>query len=159
MQQKRKYIVWLAIIIALVFLSFYRDYFFRCINAMLLAWDYDMDYPMPTHLSFFEQLEYSTVMNLKWFFTLFFAFLFYLISHLAINYQFSNKNYNRITFYLCAGLTVLSALFIGIGFLTSALSERMYEFAHFLMGLAQSPMVLMVLIPAFMLLEKEKQKA
>ncbi|MBK7182006.1 MAG: hypothetical protein IPH89_03215 [Bacteroidetes bacterium] len=158
MQQTRKYLIWIAIVFALVFLSFYRDYFFRCINAMLMAWDYDMDYPMPTHLSFFEQLEYSTV-NLKWFFTLFFAFLFYLTSHLAINYQFSNKNYNRITFYLFAGLTVLSALFIGIGFLTSALSERMYEFARFLMGLAQSPLVLMVLIPAFMLVEKEKQKA
>jgi len=114
---------------------------------------------MPTHLSFFEQLEYTTVMNLKWFFTLFFTFLFYVISHLAINYQFSNKNYNRITFYLFAGLTVLSALFIGIGILSSALSERMYEFARFLMGLAQSPLVLMVLIPAFLLAEKDKQKA
>lgn len=126
---------------------------------MLMAWDYDMDYPMPTHLSFFEQLEYTTVINLKWFFTLLFAFLFYVISHFAINSQFSNKSYNRITLFVFAGLTLFSAFFIGIGFVASTLSERMYEFARFLMGLAQSPLVLMVLIPAFMLVEKEKQKA
>ncbi len=159
MQQTRKYLIWIAIVFALVFLSFYRDYFFRCINAMLMAWDYDMDYAMPAHLSFLEQFEYNTVFNLKWLFTILFAYLFYVISYFAINHQFSNKNYNRITLYVFAGLTILSALFIGIGFVASALSERMYEFARFLMGLAQSPLVLMVLIPAFMLVEKEKQKA
>jgi hypothetical protein len=159
MQQTRKYLIWIAIIFALVFLSFYRDYFFRCINAMLMAWDYDMDYPMPSHLSFFEQLDYNTVLNLKWFFTLLFAFLFYVISHFAINYQFSNKGFNRITLFVFVGLTVFSAIFIGVGFVSSALSERMYEFARFLMGLAQSPFVLMVMIPALMLVEKEKQKA
>jgi len=125
---------------------------------MLLAWDYETDYPMPAHLDFFEQLEYDTVVNLKWVFTIFFSFVFYLISHFTIKHLFENKQYTKITGYAFLGLISVSAFFMGIGVISSSLSERMYEFARFIMGIAQSPLVLMILIPAFILTEKEKQK-
>jgi hypothetical protein len=158
MKKARRYFVWFTIVFALVFLSFYRDYFFRCINALLMAWDYNMDYPMPGHLKFFEQFDYSTIVNLKWLFTFLFALFFYLISIFSIHFHFSSRNYNRITTIVFIGLFVFSAFFIGAGLILPSLSERMYEFARFLMGLAQSPFILMVLIPAFMLAEREKQK-
>jgi len=122
-----------------------------------MAWDYEMDYPMPAHLRFFEQLEYTTVINLKWFFTLSFAFLFYIISTITIKHLFNNKQYTKITLYAFLGLITVSAVFMGIGFIINSLSERMYEFARFLMGIAQSPLILMILIPAFILAEKEKK--
>ncbi|MBL7889107.1 MAG: hypothetical protein JNL24_06120 [Bacteroidia bacterium] len=155
MQKKNKYFVLLLIVTLIVFISFYRDYFFRTVNAMLLAWDYEMDYPMPAHLRFFESFDYDAVLNLKWLFTLVFAAVFYFISRYTIQYLFSNRNYNRIVLFAFAGLTVLSGLFMIIGWMVPSSLERMYEIARFLMGLAQSPVVLMVLIPAFMLAEKE----
>lgn len=155
MQKKNKYFVLLLIVTLIVFISFYRDYFFRTVNAMLLAWDYEMDYPMPAHLRFFESFDYDEVLNLKWLFTLVFASIFYFISRFTIQYLFNNKNYNRIVLFAFVGLTVLSGLFMAIGWMVPSSLERMYEIARFLMGLAQSPVVLMILIPAFMLAEKE----
>lgn len=155
MQKKNKYFVLLLIVTLIVFISFYRDYFFRTVNAMLLAWDYEMDYPMPAHLRFFESFDYDEVLNLKWLFTLVFASIFYFISRFTIQYLFNNKNYNRIVLFAFVGLTVLSGLFMAIGWMVPSSLERMYEIARFLMGLAQSPVVLMILIPAFMLAEKD----
>lgn len=155
MQKKNKYLVLFFIVTLIVFISFYRDYFFRTVNAMLLAWDYEMDYPMPAHLRFFESFDYDAVLNLKWLFTLVFAAIFYFISRFTIQYLFNNKNYNRIVLFAFVGLTVLSGLFMAIGWMVPSALERMYEIARFLMGLAQSPVVLMILIPAFMLAEKD----
>ncbi len=155
MQKKNKYLVLFFIVTLIVFISFYRDYFFRTVNAMLLAWDYEMDYPMPAHLRFFESFDYDAVLNLKWLFTLLFAAVFYFISRFTIQYLFNNKNYNRIVLFAFIGLTVLSGLFMAIGWMVPSSLERMYEIARFLMGLAQSPVVLMILIPAFMLAEKD----
>ncbi len=155
MQKKNKYLVLLLIVALIVFISFYRDYFFRTVNALLMAWDYEMDYPTPAHLRFFEHFDYDQVLNLKWLFTLIFAAIFYFISRFTIQYLFNNRNYNRIVLVAFAGITVLSGIFMAIGWMIPSSLERMYEIARFLMGLAQSPVVLMVLIPAFMLAEKE----
>lgn len=121
-----------------------------------MAWDYEMDYPMPAHLRFFERFDYDQVINLKWLFTLIFAAIFYFISRFTIQYLFNNRNYNHIVLIAFAAITVLSGIFMAIGWMIPSSLERMYEIARFLMGLAQSPVVLMVLIPAFMLAEKER---
>ncbi len=55
-------------------------------------------------------------------------------------------------------IIILSAIFIALGFLFSGASAKMYEFARYLMGMLQSPLILMILIPAFKLAEKENVK-
>ena len=70
----------------------------------------------------------------------------------------SVKKYIRITFAVYIAIILISALFIGFGLLFKNSSETMYEFARYLMGMAQSPIILMVLIPALKLSEKEEIK-
>lgn len=148
-----------AIIIFLViFIGFLRDSIFKTINAILLAWDLDQDYFLPPFLSFLENYEYETLENLKWLLTLLFSLLYLIITLLTIKLLFNNSRYIKIAVFTYIGIIFTSGIFILTGFVFSPTALKMYEFARYLMGMAQSPVILMILIPTFKLSEKEKFK-
>ena len=145
--------------ITAVLLGFLRDSVFKSINALLRAWDLDQDFFLPKYLSFLENYEYNTLVNIKWLLTLLFSFLFLFLSIFALKLLFNSKKHIKITIFTYFGIIGLSTIFILIGLVWPGQSEKMYEFARFLMGMAQSPIILMILIPAFKLSEKEKTKS
>ena len=142
----------------LILLGYLRDSIFKSINALLRAWDLDQDYFLPPFLSFLENYEYETLENLKWLLTLLFCLLYLIITILAIKLFFNNSKYIKIAAFTYVGIIVISAIFILIGYIFNSTSLKMYEFARYLMGMAQSPIVLMILIPTFKLSEKENMK-
>lgn len=154
MSRKKKIVLFL-VIVALLATGFYRDFLFKSINALLQSWDNDMDYIMPFGLSFFEEMEYDRIVNMKWFLTFVFSMIYLAISMFTIRELFQNKRYTRITIYSYLALLALSSLFILSGKLIEGLSDSSYEIARYLMGIAQSPLVLMILIPGFKLAEKQ----
>lgn len=156
MSKTKKIIHITLILISIVFFSFYRDFVFKSINALLQAWDYDMDYPIHPTLSFLKKYEYSTVYNFKWFLTLFFSGIFLFLLIWTIKVLFNNKRYRTVAILSYLIITILSALFMFVGYIFTDLAEKMYEASRFLMGMAQSPIILMILIPLFLLSEKEK---
>ena len=127
-------------------------------NALLRAWDLDQDYYLPKFLSFLQEYEYDTIVNLKWLLTVLFSILYLFFSILAVKLLFNDRKYFKITLLIYLGILIVSGLFITTGFIFESTSEKMYEFARYLMGVAQSPIILMLLIPAFKLAEKEKHK-
>lgn len=153
--------LWISItIIALlaIIMGYLRDSIFKSINTLLKAWDYDQDYYMPSFLSFLENYEYNTIVNFKWALTLVFSLIFMSIALMVVKLLFSKKKYLWITVFLYGGITVLSGFLIVLGLIFDGTSEKMYEFARYLMGMAQSPIILMILIPAFKISEKENKK-
>jgi hypothetical protein len=140
---------------SLLFIGYYRDFIFKSINALLKAWDAEMDYSLSPSLHFLENYEYDTLVNIKWGLTLFFTLIYLLISLLSIKILFDKKKYLIITLGMYGCILLLSIILIGIGYCFTSLSEKMYEFVRYLMGIAQSPIVLMLLIPIFKLSEKE----
>ncbi len=144
----------ILIICLLLFLGFYRDFVFKNINALLKAWDFDLEYSMPNSLKLFENLEYATLVNLKWLLTLLFSIIYLIIPVYTIHLLFKNKKYTVITIYLYVSITVMSSLFILTGVVFENTSDKMYEFARYFMGMLQSPIILMILIPTFKLAGK-----
>ncbi len=142
----------------LLLLGYYRDFVFKNINALLKALDYQIDYDMPLSLHFLGNCTYTTLLNIKWGLTLLFGIIYLVISIITIQLLFNNKKQTHITIAVYIAITLVSALFICIGFIFKSTSETMYEFARYLMGMAQSPIILMILIPAFKLSEKENNK-
>lgn len=158
-QSKKK--VWLQIIfiaIVAIALGYLRDRIFKTINSLLRAWDLDQDYFLPPFLNFLENYQYETLVNLKWILTLLFSILYLAISLLTIKLLFRNRTFFKITIWSYVALLFISGLLIIIGYVFKGSSEKTYEFARSLMGLAQSPLILMILIPAFKLSEKEIDK-
>lgn len=144
--------------LAIIFSGYLRDSIFKSMNALLRAWDLDQDYYLPRFLSFLENYEYNTIVNLKWLLTVLFSIVYLIFSILAIKLLFNDRKYFKITFFTYIGIMIVSGLFITTGFMFESTAEKMYEFARYLMGMAQSPIVLMILIPAFKLSEKENIK-
>lgn len=154
----KKYTALVIIAVIAVLSGYLRDTVFKTINAILRAWDLDEDYNLPAFLSFLNNYEYNTLVNLKWLLTLLVSILYLIISLFAIKILFNNKKYIKITIFTYLGITFISAIFIFTGMIVENTAEKMYEFARYLMGMAQSPIILMILIPAFKLSEKESNK-
>ncbi len=151
-----KKVIYLSLIVAtLIFFGFYRDFVFKSINALIRAWDDNIDYSMPTSLKFLENYEYSTLVNIKWVLTLLFAIIYLLISLFTVKILFNNKKYLLITIGAFIGVTLVSGLFIITGMVFHSISDKMYEFARYLMGMVQSPITLMILIPSFKLADRD----
>ncbi len=156
---KIKFGFYVSCIIALLILSGYlRDTVFKTINALLRAWDLDQDYFLPPFLSFLENYQYETLENLKWLLTLIFSLLYLILTIFSIKLFLKSSKYIKIAIFTYLGIIVISGVFILIGLCFNSIAQKMYEFARYLMGMAQSPIILMILIPAFKLLEKEKNK-
>ena len=154
---KRNLIIFIMAILAIA-TGFLRDTVFKTINAILRAWDLDQDYFLPPFISFLQNLEYQTLVNLKWLLTLFFSLIYLSLSIIIVKTLFKGNKYKRITVFTYFGVFVVSAGFIVSGYVFKSSSEKMYEFARYLMGMAQSPIILMILIPTFKLMEKEIDK-
>lgn len=140
----------------LLSLGYYRDFVFIDINARLKALDHNIAYTLSPSLQFLENYTYNTLLNFKWLLTLLFSAAYLALTILTIQLIFKNKKHNHIILIVYAGLTLISMLFIGTGLLFEKTSGTMYEIARYLMGMAQSPIILMILIPAIKLSEKEK---
>ena len=141
-----------------VFAGYLRDSIFKTINALLRSWDLDQDYYLPPFLSFLENFEYDTLVNLKWLLTLIFSLVYLFISIITIKLLFNNSKYVKLSIFTYLGIIFISGIFILSGYIFTGISEKMYEFARYLMGMAQSPVILMILIPTFKLAEKENFK-
>lgn len=152
----KKYFFLFILIGWLVFLGYYRDFLFRTMNSILQAKDYEAVYTVPTSLIFLSQFDYTTLLALKWVFTLVFSLIYLVVALITLKIIFNKKKYNYIAIGLYAFITIVSALFIFAGYAFSGISDTMYEFARYLMGMAQSPVILMILIPAFKLSEQEQ---
>ena len=149
----------LCIIILLVLLGYLRDSVFKSVNALLRAWDNDQDYYLPSPLSFLENYEYDTLVNIKWLLTLIFSLIYFVIGIFSLRLVFGDNRYLGLLITAYLSVIVLSVMFIGTGMLFSGVSAKMYQFARYLMGMAQSPIILMILIPALKLSEKEKEQS
>ena len=156
MNRKKNYLYIFLISVALVFFGYYRDFVFKKINALMQAWDHDMDYTMPPSMRFLESYEYATLENIKWLLTVMFTLIYLAISLFAIKVIFNTRTYRNITIGAFIGVTVASGILILLGLIFHSASYKMYEFARYLMGMVQSPIALMVLIPAFIIAEREK---
>jgi hypothetical protein len=149
----------ITMVFLLVFFGYLRDYLFKSVNALLKAWDYDRDYYLPAPLSFLENYDYNTLVNLKWLMTLIFSLIYLVLCVASLRIVFKSHRYLRLAIFTYVAIIILSGLFILAGMVFSGSSEKMYEFARYIMGMAQSPLILMILIPALKLSEKEKAKS
>lgn len=155
MKLQKKSVLILLIIVCLLLLGFYRDFFFKNINALIQSYELNVEFSMPSHLSVFDNLEYNTLIAIKWIMTFVFSAFYLITSIITINVLFKNKKYIRITIGVYIALILVSAIFMTLGYFIPSTYKNMYSFSRYLMGMAQSPLVLMILVPAFKISEKE----
>jgi hypothetical protein len=151
----KKHMLLLLIVCALLLLGYYRDFVFKTINSVIQAKDYNAGFTSPPALQFLDQCSYGVLMKLKWVLTLLFTLVYLGMALLAVKIIFDKKKYNHITIGVYVVVTLISGLLMLTGYVFEGLSGRMYELSRYLMDTAQSPIILMILIPAFKLSGQE----
>lgn len=150
-KSRYKYVVVAGVIILLFIIGYFRDYLFVGINYRITSLLYnDFTNDLPPIPSFFLQFSANELYNIKWLLTIFFTLLYYSVSCLIVYYLFQERKFLIYTSVLFALVLFISFLITGIGYIIKDHGDA-YTLSRQLMGLAQSPILLMILIPAFRL--------
>jgi hypothetical protein len=121
----------IGVIIAIaVAIGFLRDYFFVSINHII-----ETGHDPGGKFSIF-----------KWALTLLFSLLYLVITCVVLFLLFRSKQYVRIGIFSYLFLLTLSLLASAFGSVFSSF-ENVYPFVRTIMGIAQSPVVMMILVP------------
>lgn len=152
----RKFSILVLIVLLILIMGYYRDFIFKEINAIIQAKELDVTYTAAASLQFMQAHPVPFLLKLKWILTILFSLAYLGVALFTIHLLFHNPKFNRITIitYLVVGF--ISGIFMGLGFVFTGLSDKMYEFSRYLMGMVQSPIILMILIPAFKLSLQER---
>ncbi len=140
----------------LLFLGYFRDYIFININFLSGVKYYPnivTDYKLPQQLFFLNAFTYEQLYYGKFLVTMLFSASFLVVSIIVIKKLFSSLTYVKWTVYTYISLIVLSGVFYTYGMLFNDFNNG-YKLSRVFMGFLQSPFVLMVLVPAFKIAEK-----
>lgn len=130
--------------------GFFREFMFVNINEQLSFLYYGSDVShMSPKLSFLSTWSYDNLYYLKWILTLVFAAVFLIESSWLLKVLFASYHLKELLFIYALLLFVSAILYIPF-FLTGN-GEQGYILARFFMGIAQSPLPVMLMIPALFL--------
>ncbi|MDQ3190496.1 MAG: hypothetical protein M3Q58_02795 [Bacteroidota bacterium] len=152
---KKKVIIYSLLILGLLLgLGLFRDFLFTNINFWLYELYYQRgDFELPASLSSFNSFSYAQLYYFKWVLTVLFSLLYLLVYLLGIWVIFRQKKFLIWTIAAFVFIYVIAGCFYIYGWAFNDLKQG-YQFARTFMGFVQSPFLLMLLIPAFMLDKK-----
>lgn len=152
-----KKILTLLSFILLFIIGYIRESIFLVINSVLNK------YPFPYNPSYIPPPEYlyslttQELINLKWVFTIAFSLLYMLFSWLIIYFFFQSKKFTKIVLYIYTILIAITILIICIGLLFDCF-DLLYIPSRFIVGIIQSPLLVIVLFTLFYLLNNYNKK-
>jgi hypothetical protein len=130
---KKNKILLAALIVIIISLGYLRDYVFVSINKITG-----------------QGLQgEGKLFLLKWPLTFLFSLVYLGIFCLLIHYIFSKKKYLQLTVLIYLLLFFISFITAATGYLFFSM-EKVYPFIRTIMGITQSPIVAMILVPAFL---------
>jgi hypothetical protein len=136
----------LLLILLLMALGFFRENLFVNINDVLYSKLYNEPNPIIWYLSFLNNVSYNMVYVAKWFITPFFAFLFWFVQKRLLLILFNEKKIITWLSVLYLSLFLLAGIFFIAGWALGDIYKG-YTFSRLFMGLLQSPVACMILIP------------
>jgi hypothetical protein len=136
----------LLVLFIFAFVGFSRDFLFKNTNTHLGAKLYEMEYSTHNFMDFLQNFSYWTIYTLKWIMTILFAALYYFIQRIVLIKTVKANFVKKWLNFMYLFLLILSALALGIGWVFGNL-EKGYTFSRIFMGILQSPLPIMFLLP------------
>jgi len=138
----------LTILLVVFFIGYIRETIFLVINSVIFNYDfpYNRSYVNPPEYLLNKSTEY--LVNVKWFLTILFPLIFLGILIGIIKYYFNNKRYIKYSLVIYFTLFFISFILFALGFLFNNY-DFVYPITRFFMGLAQSPLTILVLFVVF----------
>jgi hypothetical protein len=137
-------------------LGFSREFLFVNLNSRLFSLYYNHnDYLLPNSLSFFNQFNYNTLYYIKYPLTVLYFLAYFFTSYLAIKHFCQNKKITVWVIYIYALLLALASISMAYNYFTkNQLNGDEYTFSRWLMGIAQSPLIVFFMLASSKLYHK-----
>lgn len=129
----------------------FREFVFVNINEHLkfVYWNYEQSYAH-SMFHFLNQYSYERVYFSKWWLTFLFSLGSYILTLFILGLLYPRRNSFFVTSIFYGVLIFVSIICFGFGWISGFDTEG-YRLSRVFMGYAQSPVPLMILIPAFFL--------
>lgn len=129
-------------------LGYFREYFFVNLNNIMYQKYYGhTDLPMSSLLSFFKLFSYNTLYFSKYFLTLLWIGLFYVVNLFCLKKMSEQKILLKILTYTYILLLILAAVSMMYGyFINKRFQDDEYTISRWLLGIAQSPIICLILM-------------
>ncbi len=153
MKTSFKYLLFVSIF---ALLGFSREFIFVNINSQLYALYYHhSDFILPKSLFFLSDIRYNTLYYIKYPLTVFYFLAYYFTSFFAVKFISNGEKKTFWVFYIYLILLVLSSVSMTFGYImNNQLDGYSYTFSRWLMGIAQSPLVVFFVIASQKLYNK-----
>lgn len=140
-------------------LGYVREKFFVALNHLIYVKYYGntSEAPIDPFILVLNNFSYTTLYYLKYPATLLSFLLFAGLSLLTVHYVLNDKKLLKWVIYSYAILLTLAALSMLFGyFINNRLQDDEYTLSRWLMGIAQSPIIAIVLIASYQLYNQTK---
>jgi hypothetical protein len=144
----------LIMIVVFVIAGFLRDAVFTNINAQLFKLYFkNYEFTLPPYLSVFETWPYMKLYYFKYVITAVFIIIYFMLSMLAVRIFSGSMDAVKWVYY-AYGIVLLLCLLTYFGGIFLHNFPKGYLFTRNLVGLLQSPFIVMMIIPALKLEKK-----
>jgi len=154
-------IKWLVFFFAVyAFLGYFREFFFVHLNIIMYQKYYNsVPAPaLPDVMAIFESQSYSTLYYSKYIYTLVWTTLYFITGFFAIKKLTGNAYLIRIFAYSYCALCLLAMFSMAYGyFVNNRLQDDEYTLSRWLLGIAQSPIICLILVASEKLYNKSFQ--
>ena len=151
---------WVIVVLLFGVCGYFREFFFVHMNNIMYMVYYKRTSALavPRVMKVFERFDYPTLYYSKYFFTILWLLIFYSANHFALKKLSDLPVFRRILLYSYCIMFLLSALAMGYGYLTTgSLQNDEYTLSRWLMGVAQSPIICLILLASEKLYIKSQQ--
>ncbi len=144
-------------LIIIFFIGYLRETIFLVLNSVLNKYPFPYNNSYVSPPNFLYSYSSQTLITVKWVLTFGFSIVFFMVSWVLIHFYFKNRSFNKITIWAYLFL-------VGVSFLTAALGivlgnfDETYTLSRFVIGLAQSPLIPLVLFVLFYFKTKMEQQ-
>ncbi len=155
MSQKNKYLPFF--LIAFAVLGYFREFFFVHINNIMFQKYYNTtsELATPKIMHVFTTVSYNWLYYSKYIYTLLWTVLFFSLNYLALKKLTNNHFLIKILFYSYAAMLIIATISMAYGWLVnSRLQNDEYTVSRWLLGIAQSPIICLILLASEKLYNK-----
>ena len=139
----------IAFIFLFALLGYIREFFFVHLNIIMFEKYYNSktDAPFPEIMNVFRSFSYDTLYYSKYAYTALWVLIYFFANFYALK-TLSHTNFlRRVLLYTYLVMIVIAALSMAYGyFLNNRLQDDEYTLSRWLMGIAQSPIICLILL-------------
>ncbi|MGE0567968.1 MAG: hypothetical protein AB7O73_08460 [Bacteroidia bacterium] len=117
----------------------------------------DTEKPLDSFILFLDGFSYETLYYMKYPLTILSILVFAYLNYLFVKLSLNNNKISKLLIYSFGILITLAALSMAFGYIVNhRLQNDEYTLSRWLLGIAQSPIIAIVLIASSQLLNKQK---